>query len=273
MTWFKVDDTFHSHPKVMATDPAALGLWVIAGSWCGSNLTDGFVPDHVLPRLLPGAAKLAKKLIAAELWDRTDGGYQFHDWRSFNPSAEKVKAERAATAERQRRFRASRDAESNAVTNSVTNAVTPPLVTLPRPDPTRPDPKIKTGDGHVGRGVRGGKRPDKPPRERGSPRRGTRIPDGFAVTPDMVTWARDNTPHVDGRQATAAFIDHWRAKAGRDATKLDWVATWRNWMRKAETWSSNGHQKHPGTDENIRRLLAGTGTEGPNLIALPGGTS
>jgi hypothetical protein len=100
MPWFKVDDSFHSHPKVMATDPAALGLWVIAGSWCGANLTDGFVPDHVLSRLLPGAAKLATKLVAAGLWRRTEGGYLFHDWEAFNPSAEQVKAERMHNARR-----------------------------------------------------------------------------------------------------------------------------------------------------------------------------
>ena len=35
MTWFKVDDKFHSHRKVAAlgADVAALSLWVVAGSW------------------------------------------------------------------------------------------------------------------------------------------------------------------------------------------------------------------------------------------------
>jgi len=90
----------------------------------------------------------------------------------------------------------------------------------------------------------------------------------------MVKWARENTPHVDGRRATEEFIDYWQSKAGRDATKLDWVATWRNSMRRAEeralNRTSNGHR--PSTDENIQRMLAGTGTDGPKLIALPGGT-
>jgi len=27
-------------------------------------------------------------------------------------------------------------------------------------------------------------------------------------------------------------VDYWRAKPGPDARKLDWQATWRNWMRK-----------------------------------------
>lgn len=64
-------------------------------------------------------------------------------------------------------------------------------------------------------------------------KQGTRLPDDFAVTAEMVTWAREHTPHVDGRYETAKFIDYWRGKSGKDATKTDWVATWRNWMRKA----------------------------------------
>lgn len=108
-----------------------------------------------------------------------------------------------------------------------------------------------------------------PPRERGG-----RIPDDFTVTPDMIEWARQHAPHVDGRRETAAFIDHWKAKTGREATKLDWPATWRNWMRKEETWatsrSRNGRHR-PSTDDNIRQILAGTGTDGAShLIALPG---
>jgi hypothetical protein len=80
MPWFPVDDSFHSHPKVLATSPAALGLWVVAGSWSNSHLTDGRVPDHVLPLLLPDAEKLAEELVARRLWRRTRGGYVFHDW-------------------------------------------------------------------------------------------------------------------------------------------------------------------------------------------------
>ncbi|MGW5259635.1 hypothetical protein ACWEQG_01590 [Microbispora sp. NPDC004025] len=88
MTWFAVDDSFHSHPKVMAlaSDPAALGLWVIAGSWSCANLTDGFVPDYALPRLAEGSRDLAKQLVAAGLWRRAKGGYRFHDWSVYQES-------------------------------------------------------------------------------------------------------------------------------------------------------------------------------------------
>jgi DNA-binding MarR family transcriptional regulator len=71
-------------------------------------------------------------------------------------------------------------------------------------------------------------------------RRGTRIPDPFTVTPDMVAWARENCPTVDGRRETEKFINYWTAKTGANATKLDWVATWKNWMLTAAERSSNG---------------------------------
>ena len=50
----------------------------------------------------------------------------------------------------------------------------------------------------------------------------------------MEAWARTNAPHVDIKRETVKFINHWTAKSGRDATTLDWFATWRNWMLNAE---------------------------------------
>lgn len=67
----------------------------------------------------------------------------------------------------------------------------------------------------------------------GPRKRGTRIPDDFAVTAEMVAWVRQHCPTVDGRTETERFTDHFRAAPGQKGVKLDWVATWRNWMRTA----------------------------------------
>lgn len=99
-----------------------------------------------------------------------------------------------------------------------------------------------------------------PPREksRSKPRR--RLPDDFAVTDDMITWAREHTPLV-GAAETATFIDHWR---GNGITKADWTATWRNWMRKAQNdaerygsrASPRAAPKPSTTDERVNQGLA-----------------
>jgi len=130
MPWFRVDDGFHSHPKVLATSPAALGLWVVAGSWSSAHLTDGWIRDDELQRLLPGAAKLAEELAATGLWKRRRGGYQFHDWAHKNPSRNQV--ERARETNRQRQ-RAWQEAQRNGVTNGVTDSVTNSAPALPSP--------------------------------------------------------------------------------------------------------------------------------------------
>ncbi len=65
-------------------------------------------------------------------------------------------------------------------------------------------------------------------------KRGTRLPDDFAPTPEMAKWARENAPHVDPAREFDRFCDYWKAKPGRDGRKLDWLATWKNWMRNAE---------------------------------------
>lgn len=66
---------------------------------------------------------------------------------------------------------------------------------------------------------------------------GTRLPDEFMPSPEMFTWFRKNCPNVDGKREHAQFCDYWHAKPGKDGRKVDWQATWRNWMRTAEARS------------------------------------
>jgi hypothetical protein len=48
----------------------------------------------------------------------------------------------------------------------------------------------------------------------------------------MRRWAAEKIPGYDIDAETENFIDWWRAKPGAAATKTDWPATWRTWMRK-----------------------------------------
>lgn len=101
MPWFKVDDKLHDHRKARKAGKAAMGVWVLAGSWSMDNLTDGFVPDDVLTRW--GTRADAGRLVAAGLWyvDEHAGerGWRFHDWATFQPSAAVTAAVKAKEAE------------------------------------------------------------------------------------------------------------------------------------------------------------------------------
>ena len=252
MPWFRVDDGFHSHPKRLAVPLAAVGLWTVAGSWSSAHLTDGFVPDNLLPLLSPDAPELARELVAAGLWKRRKGGYQFHDWAARNPSRTAVEAARKNNAKRQEEWRAKQkaagqDQERNGVTDGVTDDVTN---SAPDPDPD-PDPEDQKID------------PLSPPSASTSPKGGrqrpataTRIPEDFTVTPEMVAWARSKVPRVDGKSETENFIDYWTAAGGPSARKRDWTAAWRYWMRTADHYAAGRPQQRKSRTQEVDELFA-----------------
>lgn len=231
MTWFKVDDKFHSHRKIAAlgADVAALSLWVIAGSWSADQLTDGWIPEYMVPRLLPvskaRAFRFASALELCGLWERSgpdsEPGWQFHGWneRGRQPTATQVLADREANAIRQAAFQERKNAARNGITNGVMNGVANEAPSRPVPTSTKDDSL----------------RSSSTARKRASATaRGTRIPDDFEITDAMRQWGRENVPGLgDPVGETDAFIDYWRAQPGQRGVKVDWIATWRNWMRRA----------------------------------------
>lgn len=109
MPWFRLDDSFHSHPKVIAAGNEAIGLYVRCGTHAAQHLTDGFVARETVA--LYGGGDLASKLVSARLWHRARGGWTIHDYLKYNPSREQVERERKAAAERQRRYRSATSGE------------------------------------------------------------------------------------------------------------------------------------------------------------------
>ena len=63
--------------------------------------------------------------------------------------------------------------------------------------------------------------------------RGARIPDDFTVTDEMKAWAVEKDfGHLDLNAITEEFFDYWHGIPGARGVKLDWVGTWRNWVRR-----------------------------------------
>jgi hypothetical protein len=63
--------------------------------------------------------------------------------------------------------------------------------------------------------------------------RGTRIAKDWKLTEELLQMGRATRPEFsdsDIRRAADSFYDHWTSTT-KGATKLDWLATWRNWMR------------------------------------------
>lgn len=137
MSWFKIDDGFHCHPKVLEAGNEAIGLYVRCGSYCSQQLTEGRVPRVIA--LMYGDTNLIDTLVKVGLFKPVEDGWLIHDYDVYNPSREQVLAEREAAKQRQRnareRAKAAREeaarkasgksAEGNghAVTHGVTSAV------------------------------------------------------------------------------------------------------------------------------------------------------
>lgn len=109
MTWFKVDDKLHAHPKWWALSPNAKALWTTAGSWCSSYKTDGIVLAGQIAMLAPqvGLSPARTKAAAAELveagmWTTEPAGWAFHNWTDFNPLRAQQDKEAAIEKERKK---------------------------------------------------------------------------------------------------------------------------------------------------------------------------
>lgn len=210
MTWFRVDDTLHSHPKALKAGNAAMGLWVRCGAWSAAHLRDGFVSEEIA-RLYSGRNEI-EKLINSDLWIRVEGGYQMHDFGARNPTADAVRADRAAAAERQKRARERAkerriDEESSRVSHGVTHGVThasvTPAVTVP---PTRP---IKERDIQPPSASAGAAAPAVPMTVT---QRSKRITDAYAEAEPMCKW-----PAVNGVVIKAVKAEKWTDEEIRDA--------------------------------------------------------
>lgn len=109
MSWFKVDDGFYSHPKVVkiprSLRAAAIGTWTLAGTWSADKLRDGYVPAHMIEEV-GGSIEGADALVDVKLWRRRKDGYQFVNWEEYQPTRAQVEETRAKETKRKAEQRA-----------------------------------------------------------------------------------------------------------------------------------------------------------------------
>lgn len=267
MTWFKVDDTLHSHKKAMRAGAEAMGLWVLAGSWAADQLTDGWVPDYAITRWSSHPDELANRLVAAGLWVEGehdgDKGWWFHEWEERQPTRSDVLVRRKADAERRARWReekkrrpkvdsptdaSHRDTETShrdaspgdsqsdtpresRVSDDVTTA---DLGFLFGDDEKshRDTPRESQGVSHPASALPDPTRPD-PKDKAGRKRRPARpLPDDWKPNENHAYFAREN--NLDLAHEADQFRAHAEANERRQA---NWDAAFRQWLGNATRWS------------------------------------
>jgi hypothetical protein len=69
-------------------------------------------------------------------------------------------------------------------------------------------------------------------------------------------WAlSEGWPEATIRIQADTFADFWRSKAGKDAAKLDWEATWRNWMRKVPKIARSHNGAPPQREQSMAEFM------------------
>ena len=61
--------------------------------------------------------------------------------------------------------------------------------------------------------------------------RGTRLPSDLTLPADWESFCKETRPDLNPQATFEKFRDYFVAKAGAGGTKVDWLATWRNWVR------------------------------------------
>jgi hypothetical protein len=102
-------------------------------------------------------------------------------------------------------------------------------------------------------------------------KRGTRLSTDWTLPAEWRAWALAEYPAWTPEWVEAVavrFRDHWTAKSGQDASKVEWDGTWRNWCRKepavppaaaatqqgGEWWKSSAAIERRGAELGVARI-------------------
>jgi hypothetical protein len=95
-----------------------------------------------------------------------------------------------------------------------------------------------------------------------NPKRATPVPTDFAITDEQRAWAVKDAPLVDLDKALPEWIDYWQ---GTGRSMVDWNATWRNGMRKQQSFAERNRPQ--GSAQGAQRSLSDFQAERDAAIA------
>jgi len=274
----RLPDRWLTERRIQKLSDRAFRAFTLALMWSVSSRTDGVI-DHSDLDLIPGFPRGAEEeLVKSGLWVEHNGGWliaEFCDTQTSKAELHALARARASNRERQARYRLKQaeqglpaDNVDNNVTETVTETVIETVTTQARQGKAEALPYVTEEELLA-----------KPPSPKSvvkksgtSPARarGTRLPDGWKPPDEVIRAMHEQFPGMDLRAVHADFCDYWHAKAGQGATKVDWVATWRRWIRKADadTPHRNGHPRLSTADQRVAQILAMKSTHQPSITQI-----
>jgi uncharacterized protein YdaU (DUF1376 family) len=92
-------------------------------------------------------------------------------------------------------------------------------------------------------------------------KRGSRLPQDYCLSKEWEKFCVDHRPELNPQKTFDNFKDHWIAQSGQKGVKLDWDATWRNWVR-------NTYAPKTNPADNIRLTVPASNEPDPALLKI-----
>lgn len=219
----KLELDYADHPKIAPLSDAAFRLHVEMILYSRKYETDGVIKNRLANRMalrwdsdvlteLATNDENSPSLIKLDNGDYLINGYS---------DVQETKAEIAA-----RRAKNSQNGKLGGrpkKTQSVTEPKTKPGTQNKAETETETD-------------IEGANKPPAPSKKRGS-----RITENWLPQTETVQKLKAEFPHIDQKLEHRKFVDHWLAESGTKASKLDWEATYRNWIRRSAEYNPAPH--------------------------------
>jgi len=168
--------------------------------------------------------KFLEVLVFVGFIDFANDRYTIHNWDKYFG---RLLEQRQANARRQREWRERHKPESDTseTRNSDITVTEPSRTGATVPNQTVPNQTVPKNGSLSFASANAPKA-----------KRATSLPDEFTVTDDMTNWAlAESFTFQEIETQTAMFRDHFTANG---KPMKDWVATWRNWMRRSRSFGA-----------------------------------
>jgi hypothetical protein len=225
--WIKMRADLHDDPAVFRL-ASMLGIdkYAVIGrlhtfwSWADRHSVDGFV-DGAASTYVDEVVRLegfAESLVKVGWLEVTDEGIRIPKFDRHNGDSAK---QRALKNERQARWRAGKDAVV------VEDVDAPPSTSASTREEKRREEK-------------------KEPKSKAEAS-ASRLPADWMPTEGEISFCQTERPDLNPVSVASQFRDYWIAQPGAKGRKVDWPATWRNWVRNQRAAANSTVSIHKTT--------------------------
>lgn len=225
----KLELDYADHPKIAPLSDAAFRLHIEMILYSRKYETDGIIKKRVANRMgLRWDTDVLTELATNDddspsLIKLENGDYLINGYEDVQETKAEIAERRAKNA--QNGAKGGRPRKTQSVTESLTQSGAQMKAE------TETETEVKR-EGAIS--------PPAPPKKRG-----TRIANDWTPSKETVEKLRQEFPHIDQKMEHRKFVDHWLAESGAKASKLDWEATYRNWIRRSAEYNPAPQQTGP----------------------------